>query len=244
MKKWFICFCLLCLFGCSDGNTKITNIEIGKIEFDNEVVTFYDEQANHHDGLIATSWLYYKTESNNFKQDGTLKSKDGTKKMYVDFYGNEIVTDAFDEVIEPVESMQYDDHELHIYVLDANAKYFTKVKDTRDYNYLIWNYSATGDSAVSSRAFDLDNDAIKNEVACWMKLDGYEEYAEYKDFHLFFEIQRNKKEIDNYTAIWQFYRARLDDGRWVAWIDDNNSKQYYLLDVKQVEDFEKLIMNK
>ena len=50
-------------------------------------------------------------------------------------------------------------------------------------------------------------------------------------------------EIDNYTVIWQFYRATLDDGRWAVWIDDNNSRQYYLLDLKQVESFKKLINN-
>ena len=243
MKKLFICLCLLCLFGCSYNKTERNEIEIGKVTFDNEVVTFYDEQVIFNEGTITTSWLYYKTESRNFKSDGTLKSKDGSMKMYVDFYGNEIVTDENDVVLEPVDSLYYKDHALNIYVLDANAKYFSKAKDASDYSYLTWISSATGDSSIHSRTFDLDNDVIKAEVDSWMKIDDYEEYAEYNDFHLFFEIHRNKMEIDNYIVIWQFYRAQLDDGRWVVWIDDNNSRQYYLLDVKQVEDFEKLITN-
>ncbi len=244
MKKLFICFCLLCLFACSDGNTQIEHIEIGKIEFDNEIVTFYDEVCSHHDGLITTSMLYYKTDSRNFKNSGTMKSKDGTLKLYVDFYGNEIVTNALDVVIEPIHSFYYNDHDLHIYVLDASEKYFTKLKDVSDYSYLTMMSSATGDSSVSSTSFDLDNNALKAEVNKWTKIESYEEYAEYKDFYLFFEIQRNKMEIDNYQTIWQFYRAQLDDGRWIVRIDDNNRRQYYLLDVNQVVDFKKLIYNK
>ena len=244
MKKLLICLCLLCLFGCSYKKTEKNEIEIGKVTFDNEVVTFYDEQVIFNEGTITTSWLYYKTESRNFKSDGTLKSKDGSMKMYVDFYGTNIVTDINDVVIEPVDSLYYKDHDLNVYFLDANAKYFTKAKDASDYSYLTYISSATGDSSHSSKSFDLDNDALKSEVDSWTKIDSYEEYAKYNDFHLFFEIRRNKMEIDNYIVIWQFYRVQLDDGRWVVWIDDNNSRQYYLLDVKQVEGFKGLVSNK
>ena len=240
MKKLLVCLCLLCLFGCSYNKTEKNEIEIGKVTFDNQVITFYDEQVSFNEGAITTSWLYYKTDSINLKNDGSLTSKDGSMKMYVDFYGTKIVTNEMDVVIEPVESLKYKDHDLNVYILDTNSKYYKIDKGKDDYSFLRWT-TITGESSTSSNQIDVDIEQLKLEVDGWMKIDDYKEYASYDDFELYFEVQLNKEEIDNYINIWQFFRAQLDDGRWTVRIDDNDNRQYYLLNKEQVDNFKKLL---
>lgn len=239
MKKIIVLIlCVLFLFGCSNGKTSKNDIEIGKTIFDNEVITFYEEEVIHHDGLITTNYLYYKTESRNFKNDGTLLSKDGKSKMYVDFYGEMEISDSLGNIVVPSDSFTYDNHNVDIYVVDTSSTYYVLNRGLDE--YFFGKCVLVETTCVDHKLIELDLNQLNMEVNSWKKIDDYKEYASYKDFVPYMEIRQNKVELDKGILIWQYSKVELMDGRWVVCIDEGD-RDYYLLDVTQVKSLKKVI---
>lgn len=245
MKKLFtVMLSIFMLCGCVvKKNQEI--IKINETEFDKMKITFYQEVIEYSvkDAAMSTSSVYYCTENSSLKYPNAapyLISKDNTIKFYVDLFGNNEIYDENNNIIHYVEEIKYDDKAIHIYHLNNNEKYYEKAKGSNDYSIFGCISSATGKSGVCSKEYHFSYEDLMTEIDTWQEVGSYYDYADYKDFKLFMNIDFNKNEIGGFQKAISFYNAELDNGNWLVKLEEGSSK-YYLLNTTQVDELKELM---
>ena len=233
MKKFIILILSwLVLMGCSNNHYETTQIKLGEIDFDGEIITFYHEQIWSNE-IQTGSHYYYQTESSKEKMDGILFSKDGSLKLFVDFEGNQEVLDEANMIVEPFELLYYGEMISSIYVLKTDEVYHVRFKAMNDYSFCL-------SSEASHVSIELDLQLLKAQIENWLKLEDCSKYASSESFDLFLEIIKNRREVGELIRAWSFGKVELDDGRWIVFIREDE-REYYLLEIEQVDLLKKLI---
>ena len=122
---------------------------------------------------------------------------------------------------------------VQVYVLDAREVHDVRLKGFDDYTFFAEHEMIP----VSDK---LNIESLETEIKGWTRLDNCFEYARPEDFDTFFEIRKNRREVGELIRYWTFGKVELDDGSWVVHITEYE-RDYYLLDINQVESLKQMI---
>ena len=246
MKKVFVfVFCALMLFGCVPvvKNKETEHIELGQTEFDGMKITFYKDATYFEVGDVsaASTDLYYCVEGLPLKYSdysADVVSKDKLTRFYADLYG---VVEVFDEsghLIPYTEEIEAEGHEIYVYQLKNDQKYYAKPMGNPDYGLRGCVRSGNGYSCAIEYDFTYEDLMVESEQ--WQEIESYKDYVDYYDLEMFISVTSLRHEIGGNLKCFDFYKAELENGSWIVSVvsDETNT---YLLDVDQVEKLKEMM---